>query len=71
MSRKELQAQITELQAKLDEANAVRNKNPDESLNIEEFYDLMQAYRHCPVHEQKEVVARFEKIKDFIKANLT
>ncbi len=33
----------------------------------EEFYNLMQAYRHTPFEHQKEVVAAYEAVKDWIR----
>ncbi len=35
----------------------------------EEFYNLMQAYRHIPFEHQKEVVAAYEAVKDWIRRN--
>ena len=40
-------------------------------LDSEEFYDLMQYYRHIPVSEQPEVGKAFEAVKDFIKKELS
>jgi len=37
-------------------------------LDEEEFYDLMQAYRHAPLMPQDEVVEAFENIKAWIRA---
>ena len=39
----------------------------DDVLESQEFYDLMQEYRHCPLYDQKGTTEVFERIKDFIK----
>ena len=36
-------------------------------LDDQEFYELMQNYRHCDITQQKEVMQRFIIIKDFIR----
>ena len=41
----------------------------DDLLEKEEFYNLMQLYRHCPIMEQKETIKRFEDVKNFIRKN--
>jgi len=35
-------------------------------LNEQEFYELLQLYRHLPITNQKEVIRAFEDIKRFI-----
>ena len=42
----------------------------DHILDGEEFYDLMQSYRHALVNNQGEVVEAFRNVKEFIKNNL-
>jgi len=37
------------------------------SLDGQEFYELMQAYRHAPLNDQSGVVAAFEAVKTFIR----
>ncbi len=39
----------------------------DDFLNGEAFFELMQAYRHCPFHAQKDVVVAFEAVKKAIR----
>ena len=39
-------------------------------LGLEEFYDLMQAYRTAPYWDQKEVTLAFEAVKKFISAEI-
>jgi len=36
-------------------------------LDSEEFYELIQAYRHTPIHEQELTTMAFEAIKTFIR----
>ena len=36
-------------------------------LEGQEFYDLMQIYRHTPISDQTSVTAAFDNIKEFIK----
>jgi hypothetical protein len=36
----------------------------------QEFYELMQTYRHTPPHEQRDVVSAFEGVKDFIRKTI-
>ena len=38
-----------------------------EWLEEQEFYELMQAYRHAPVTDQSAVVAAFEAVKQIIR----
>lgn len=37
-----------------------------DALESEEFYGLMQAYRHAPLTPQKDVVEAFEAVKAYI-----
>ena len=39
-------------------------------LNGEEFYNLMQAYRHSPVAYQRDVTRSFEKVKSFLRKSI-
>ncbi len=39
-------------------------------LDDEEFYDLMQAYRHTPIIRQQEAVQRYEYVKEFIRIKI-
>jgi len=36
-------------------------------LDEQEFYELMQAYRHAPVTDQEAVCAAFEAVKQIIR----
>lgn len=38
-----------------------------EAIESQDFYELMQAYRHTPMVQQEDVVARFEAVKSFVK----
>ena len=38
-------------------------------LDSQEFYELMQAYRHTPVVKQAETASAFEAVKQFIRHN--
>jgi hypothetical protein len=33
----------------------------------EEFYNLMQAYRHAPMEDQKAVVDAYEAVKEYLR----
>ena len=35
----------------------------EDFLNSEDFYDLMQYYRHTPISQQKHVLDAFEVVK--------
>ena len=39
----------------------------DEILDGQDFYNLMQIYRHMPIEEQTFTVIAFENVKEFIK----
>jgi hypothetical protein len=43
----------------------------EDVLESEEFYLLMQAYRHMPVGLCKEVGKAYEDVKAFIRENFT
>jgi hypothetical protein len=43
-------------------------KTPDDYLETQEFYDLMQNYRIAPMTDQERVIMRFEKVKQFIRS---
>lgn len=40
---------------------------PGDVFEGREFYELMQTYRHAPIHEVANVVAAFEAVKNFIR----
>jgi len=42
------------------------DQKTQELLDSQEFYELLQMYRHCPVANQDMVCAFFEDVKDFI-----
>ena len=46
----------------------LKRKNED-PLNTQEFYELMQTYRHSPMTNQEEVIKNFENIKIWIRKN--
>ena len=42
----------------------------NELLETQEFYEVMQQYRHSPMSEQDKVVENFENVKQWIRDNL-
>ena len=46
------------------------NMNSHAWLDEQDFYEVMQAYRHTPANYPQDVVAAFECVKDFIRAML-
>jgi len=38
-------------------------------LDCQEFYDLMQYYRHIPISKQKDTTTAFKDVKKFINDN--
>lgn len=53
-------------------ANLDKNLNCkmiSKKLESEEFYNLMQEYRHAPVSDQKKVLDKFNAVKKWIKTN--
>ena len=36
------------------------------TVNWEEFYNLMQDYRHAPISDQEKVTMKFLKVKDWV-----
>lgn len=49
--------------------NAVQ-ENPNDPLESQDFFDLMQAYRMAPMLHQSEVGARFKDVKNWLRDNL-
>lgn len=39
-------------------------------LNEQEFYDLMQRYRHAPLSDQKLTTEAFENVKNYVERNI-
>ena len=37
----------------------------------QDFYELMQSYRHAPLSEQEKVMVAFEAVKKFIREHFT
>jgi hypothetical protein len=37
-----------------------------EKLNSQEFYELMQSYRHSPKGHQERVIETFDAVKEFV-----
>lgn len=43
----------------------------DDVLEDQEFFELMQAYRHVPLQNQKAVVETYEAVKEYIRTKFT
>lgn len=43
--------------------------NLKEVLDSQQFYEMMQVYRHTPIFNQKGVTEAFEAVKNFILDN--
>jgi hypothetical protein len=41
----------------------------DERLDYQDFYEIMQTYRHTPMTEQDKLVNAFEDLKKWIREN--
>ena len=39
-------------------------------LDDRDFYELMQAYRHSDIADQKGTIEAFEAVKDFVRSNM-
>lgn len=50
-----------------DESEAQEEKSLRDVLDDQEFYDLMQTYRHAPMSSQDAVVEAYEAVKCFIR----
>jgi hypothetical protein len=50
---------------------ATDTDKPDDPLESQEFFDLMQAYRHAPIVNQAAVVDAYDKVKRFIRVEFT
>ncbi|KKK59303.1 hypothetical protein LCGC14_3035720 [marine sediment metagenome] len=44
---------------------------PDDWPECEEFYNLMQHYRHMPIERQTEVVEAYEAIKQWLRKEVS
>ena len=44
----------------------MNKKEVIKKLNEQEFYELLQQYRHLPIADQEDVIKAFEDIKQFI-----
>jgi len=44
-------------------------KNIEEAIDSQEFYELMQIYRHTKITDLTGVYNSFENVKNFIKQN--
>lgn len=42
-------------------------KNIKDAVDSQEFYELMQIYRHSKLADQSKVIESFENVKNFIK----
>ena len=38
-----------------------------DALDEEEFYELMQSYRHMPLQEDRAIIKAFEDVKEFVR----
>lgn len=43
--------------------------NQKPTVDSQEFYELMQSYRHSPMANQSETVKNFEEVKSWIREN--
>jgi arginyl-tRNA--protein-N-Asp/Glu arginylyltransferase len=48
-----------------------KTKKVEDPLESQEFYELMNKYRHTPISNQKMVTANFNEIKKFIKQKVS
>ena len=62
----EARRHLTELQEDAAHPKKV-DHTLDDFLNGEVFFDLMQAYRHTSIANQREVVAAYEAVKKAIQ----
>lgn len=58
---------VDKLNEVIDVVNKATEAEENDILEDQEFYELMQAYRHIPISEQKETVEAFEAVKNFIR----
>ena len=62
---------ILELKQALDVFYAVAREATVKAMTdwpeSEEFYNLMQAYRHAPMEDQKAVVAAYKAVKEHLR----
>lgn len=42
----------------------------NDALDSQEFYELMHAYRHAPLIDQRYVIKCFEDVKEFIRKEM-
>jgi hypothetical protein len=49
---------------------ASKERAMNDILDEQEFYELMQVYRHAPTVDQDAVVLAFESVKEFIRDNV-
>ena len=45
------------------------NSGNSEVLDSQDFYEIMQRYRHSPISEQHSVIKAFNEVKQFIRDN--
>jgi predicted ATPase len=60
----------TEIIELMDDFVQEKRQDLKEELDSQEFYDLMQTYRHSPIGDQHMVVENFEAIKVYILEKL-
>ncbi len=56
----------TEIIELMDNFALEKKEALEKKLNSQEFYDLMQTYRHSNISNQHTVVENFQAIKDYI-----
>lgn len=47
----------------------LHKKLANKRLDWQDFYEIMQTYRHAPMTEQDKVVDAFENVKKWIRQN--
>jgi predicted nucleotide-binding protein (sugar kinase/HSP70/actin superfamily) len=63
--------EILELKQALDVFYAVAREATEKKMldwpESEEFYNLMQAYRHAPMENQQAVVEAYKAVKEYLR----
>ena len=52
-----------------DDILIVPKPKEEDVLDSEEFFNLMQAYRHAQIYEQEKVMAAFDNVKSYVRNN--
>ena len=53
----------------LEQLDELDNRKQQDPLEDQEFYELMQAYRHTPSTQQERLTQAFEAVKDYVREN--